>query len=202
MFREQYKGAYNEIKGNRALIDKVFASKVKPEKKKIIPFKYATTLVAAMVALVIVVGYPNFTEYSKPETKELTPVDITDYELPKLENTVISGSEETMQADISPAPAQISRARMVESTEYDVSAINEPVVASNTDTIVLENGKVAVRLYDFDEDAILARMKDSEYIIDEEDGKQILYVKSGEYLYSYQFYDFSEQDILELIENI
>lgn len=203
MFRKQYKGAYNEIKGNRALIDKIFTGEVKSQKKKIIPFKYATTLVAAMVALIIVVGYPNFTEYSKPETKELTPVDISEYQLPELQNTVITSAEKTdhhntsVEAAKGSAPVLESRSRMIE----DVSPASEPAPVS-TDTVILENGKVAIRVHDFDANEILSRMKDSEYIIDEENGKQTLYVKSEDTIQAFQFYDFSEQDILALIENI
>lgn len=210
MFRKQYKGAYNEIKGNRALIDKIFTGEVKSQKKKIIPFKYATTLVAAMIALVIVVGYPNFTEYSKPEIKELTPVDINEYQLPKLENATISSVEQTKTEDnvtvnnstnfyVAEEPAvPEGKGRMIQ----DVSVASEPAPIS-TDTVILENGKIAVRIHDFDADEILARIEESSnYIIDEEDGKQTLYVKAEDTIHAFQFYDFSEQDILALIESI
>ena len=100
MFREQYKAAYDEIKGDRTKIDKIFAmAEEKPAKKAVFPFRAATAVAAALVLAVSIYAYPELMDTTKPKDKELKTVDLSDYAYPKVENAEItaadSGKEKT-----------------------------------------------------------------------------------------------------------
>ena len=100
MFREQYKGAFNEINGDRSNINKIFElaeQQSVPKKAKIIPFRYATTIAAAIVLVLAVGIYPNMNTFFHPEE------NVTDIQTKKTETTevkhfldtqIISGEKE------------------------------------------------------------------------------------------------------------
>lgn len=94
MFREQYKAAFNSITADRTQIDKIFdiAEKTTENKPKIVPFKYAGTLVAVLIIVIAAAMFPNFSEFFGTEETDYSPVGIVNYGADKTwNNTEITG---------------------------------------------------------------------------------------------------------------
>ena len=97
MFKEQYKGAFDEIKPDHAKIDKIFAiaEENKNKKPKIVPFRYATTIAAAIAIVMVLSVYPNFSEFLMPGTNEQKQLESAHPQIKTFENTAITAAEKT-----------------------------------------------------------------------------------------------------------
>ncbi|MBR4030137.1 MAG: hypothetical protein IKJ06_01915 [Clostridia bacterium] len=206
MFREQYKGAYNEIKGNRKCIDKIFADK----KNKVVPFRFATTLAVAMIAVMLVVVYPDFTKNDTPKEVNLKTVNVEDYKYPEIDNTRITSGNAKTKGDVFntanvPAVASEEKIELDRAIEADNSSNAGGSSAQNM--AVLENGKVATVEEINDNQEISNRLEqtgikigDYVCVIDETEGKQILYTKQNDKIYKFEFFQFSQEEIKMLLE--
>ena len=123
MFKEQYKGAFDEIKPNHAKIDKIFAiaEENKTKKPKIVPFRYATTIAAAVAIVLVLSVYPNFSDLLMPGTDENKHVEPAYPQIKTFENTAIKGAENTENANekdvtgVIPAPSNSHYDTQIES---------------------------------------------------------------------------------------
>ena len=128
MFREQYKAAYDEIKGDRTKIDKIFAmADEKPAKKVVFPFRAATAVAAALVLAVSIYAYPELMDTTKPKDKELKTVDLADYSYPKVENSEISaadsGKDSTLDKEAAGSAEETQTAKKTESTQKNAGVL-------------------------------------------------------------------------------
>lgn len=128
MFREQYKAAYDEIKGDRTKIDKIFAmADEKPAKKAVFPFRAATAVAAALVLAVSIYAYPELMDTTKPKDKELKTVDLADYSYPKVENSEISaadgGKDSTSDKETVGSAKETQTVKKPESTPKNAGAL-------------------------------------------------------------------------------
>lgn len=136
MFREQYKAAYDEIKGDRTKIDKIFAmAEEKPAKKAVFPFRAATAVAAALVLAVSIYAYPELMDTTKPKDKELKTVDLSDYAYPKVENAEItaadSGKEKTADKETI-GSAEPQTTKKTDSTHKNAGAFTNDTAKNNT----------------------------------------------------------------------
>lgn len=206
MFREQYKGAYNEIKGNRKCIDKIFADK----KSKVVPFRFATTLAVAMVAVMLVVVYPDFTQNDTPKEVNLKTVNVEDYKYPEIDNSKITSGSVKTQGDVfntANVPAVASEEKI--DLGRAIAEDNSPNAggSSTQNMVVLESGKVATVEEINNDNEISSRLEqtgikvgDFVCVIDEIEGKQILYTKQNDKIYKFEFFQFSQEEIKMLLE--
>lgn len=147
MFREQYKAAYDDIKGDRTKIDKIFAmADEKPAKKVVFPFRAATAAAAALVLAVSIYAYPELMDTTKPKDKELKTVDLADYSYPKVENSEItaadSGKADASDKETVGSAEETQTAKKTESTPKNAGAFADDI-AKNEATQKQENTDAA-----------------------------------------------------------
>lgn len=127
MFREQYKGAFDEIKGDRTQIARIFAlaaEEEKPKRKVVVPFRAATAFAAVLVVAVSLYTYPDLLNTTKPQQKDLDVVNVSEYKYPTVENTVISSGAETGNEDIQSSDDIVSKEKRKEAEKSNQIAGN------------------------------------------------------------------------------
>lgn len=167
MFREQYKGAFNEINGDRSKIDKIFELAEKqsaPKKTKIIPFRYATTIAAAIVLVLAVGIYPNMDTFFQPEENvagrqtentEITEVkhflDTQFISGEKEKETVLQDDQEKKPQTAYGVPETSNNASEQEKTEDTIAEdYSAKKVQTSENAEVTEKSEVATASFDED----------------------------------------------------
>lgn len=142
MFREQYKGAFNEIKADRSQIDKIFElAEKKPEKKaKIIPFRQVGTLAAAIAVVLVVSMYPNFSNFLISDENTIEPKGVVQPQVVNvLDDTAITGAVSANSGEeASELKKKTTENKIVadEKTESKVTATKENIEKSDSKKIV------------------------------------------------------------------
>ena len=139
MFKEQYKGAFDEIKPDHAKIDKIFAiaEENKNKKPKIVPFRYATTIAAAIAIVMVLSVYPNFSDLLMPGTNEKKQLEPAYPQIKTFENTAITAAEKTeISIDENVTGTTPAKPRYNEKTELQQNTSEEFATGNENDIMV------------------------------------------------------------------
>ena len=140
LFRKQYKAAFNRIFADRTKIDKIFdvAEKSSQKKPKIVPFRYAGTLVAAICIIVAAAMFPNFSDFFVAEEKVYEPIGVVNYGIDKnWDDTVITGGDSKQMPEI-----EASNRMMRMTDDFAESFVKVEEIIYD-----LTNGSVTVSIY-------------------------------------------------------
>lgn len=138
MFREQYKAVFNRFSADRTQIDKILniAEKSTDKNPKIVPFRYAGTLVAAVVIVVAATMFPNFSDFFGTEQKEFEPLGVVNYETDKTFTSTELTSGQVKADDVAVASeAPVSKNRSVEKASEPAVAM---MVAKESEAVLKE----------------------------------------------------------------